>query len=149
MFRPPGFGAAGARRAMANAIAKQVESTEGELPGVVPAKSSEHTEIYTYFTKPGIQSRLMYSAEDWTMVRLTLENAGPVAVGTMQEIGPVLSGKGALLPTGREREFNLARGDRLYIVASAVNRVTVMTSPVPFLRRITLIIEKILKGFRR
>lgn len=87
-----------------------------------------HSEIYTYFTFVG-GSRLLYSAESWTKVRLRLETAGPVAVSTRQEITPVLSGKGILLPVGVIIDFNLPKGDRLFITAGAIHRVTLFTEP--------------------
>lgn len=142
-FRPPHF--ASRAQQFANAVSTQSQKQRDDLPG----QQTEHTETTTYFTKPGTESRLLLSAEEWTKVRLTLENAGPVAVGTMQEIGPVLSGKGVLLPTGREREFELAKGDRLFIVASAVNRVTVTRHPIPYLRRLVLLGESTLKSILR
>ena len=60
--------------------------------------------------------------------RLTLENAGPVAVGTMSAITPVLSGKGELLETDVPRTFYIAKGTRLYIAATGVNRVKLSRS---------------------
>ena len=87
-----------------------------------------HTNIFTYFTFVG-GSRLLYSAESWTKIRLRLETAGPVAVSTRQEITPVLSGKGILLPVGIPIDFNIPKGDRLFITAGAINRVTVFTEP--------------------
>jgi hypothetical protein len=100
-----------------------------------------HTEIYTWFTKPG-PSTLVYSAEGWVRVRVRLETAGPVSLSTRQDVVPVLSGKGALLTTDEVETFTLPKGDRLYIAAEAINRVKVFIEPVPFLERIQLDVER-------
>jgi len=152
-FRPPRFPGASAQvpraQKIANTISEKRKKAEEESGTSIPPQATQHTEMYTYFTKPSIRSSLIYSADQWVTVRLTLETAGPVAVGTLQEIGPVLSGKGTLLPTGEEREIQLAKGDRLYEVASSVNRVTVTTYPVPYLKRLVMLSERFLHLFKR
>jgi hypothetical protein len=100
-------------------------------PAIPSVKSTEtFTRIYTYFTEAG-DTRLLYSAQSWVQARLTLENAGPVSVGSDQNLVPVLSGKGILLPTNVEIEFYLSKGTRLYIAAEGVNRVKFIISPLP------------------
>jgi hypothetical protein len=89
-----------------------------------------HTEIYTYFTQIG-ESRLLYSANFWCTIKLTLETAGPVAAGTRENLVPVLSGKGVLLTTDEDEEWVLAKGDRIFITAESVNRVKVIIEPLP------------------
>lgn len=106
-----------------------------------PALQKNHTEIYTYFTEIG-GTQLLLTAQEWLRVRLTLETAGPVAVGTRQQIDPVLSGKGVLLPVGQEVEFVLPRGDRLFITAASINRVKFITEAIPWLQAITAEISK-------
>ena len=96
---------------------------------------ANHTEIYTYFTQVG-GSRLLYSSEGWIRVRMKLETAGPVAIGTRQEITPVLSGRGILLDTDGEYETVLAKGDRLFMASETVNRVKFTVEPIPFLGQI-------------
>lgn len=93
------------------------------------------TEIFTYFTTPG-ETRLLYSAPTWVKIRLTLENAGPVSVGTKQIITPVLSGRGILLLTDDEITFTLPRGNRLFIAAESVNRVKVIVEPFAWLEQL-------------
>jgi hypothetical protein len=93
------------------------------------------TEIYTYFTAPG-ETRLLYSAPTWVHCRLTLENAGPVSVGTSQVLTPVLSGRGILLLTGVEVEFTLSKGGRLFIAAEAINRVKFIVEPFAWLEQL-------------
>ena len=89
-----------------------------------------HTEISTYFTQIG-ESRLLFSANFWCTVKLTLETAGPVAAGTREDVVPVLSGKGVLLATGVEEEWVLAKGDRVFIAAESINRVKYIVEPNP------------------
>ena len=94
-----------------------------------------NTEISTYFTSRIGTSELLYSAEDWVEITLRLETAGPVAVSTRQEIVPLLSGKGVLLPVDDDFTFILPRGNRLYIAASAVNRVNFCVKPYPYINQ--------------
>ena len=115
------------------ASAKAAQATES----IKEALQAQHrTDIFTHFTKANGISELIFSAEQWTRVRLTLENAGPVAIGTREDIAPVLSGKGILLETGVEKEFDIPRGNRLYIVAGTINRVKVIYQPIPWLEQI-------------
>lgn len=94
------------------------------------------TRINTWFTAVEPSGKLWYSAEQWVRLRLTLETAGPVAVSAQQNLGPVLSGKGRLLPTGQEVEIVMGKGNRLYYASSGVNRVAVVVEPIPWLERI-------------
>lgn len=96
---------------------------------------SASTLIYTLFTKAG-ETRLVYSATTWVVCRLMLENSGPVAIGTRQQIGPALSGKGILLPTKEWVRFALAKGDRLFMVAEGINRVKFICEQVPWQEQI-------------
>lgn len=95
------------------------------------------TEVYSYFTVPSDEQELMYSAENWVRFKVTLETAGPVSIGTSEQIAPVLSGKGRLLDTGIEYEIYLARGSRIYVAAESVNRLSVTIEPVPWMEQIS------------
>lgn len=108
--------------------------------------TSTKTRINTYFSVPG-ETKLLYSAEGWIRIRLTLEDAGPVAVGTDQNLLPVLSGRGRLLPTNEEFHFTLSKGDRVYIAAEAINRVAFTVEPIPYLESIEKILTKIEGAF--
>ncbi len=99
------------------------------LPSVKPTATK--TRMYTYFTS-ATETKLLYSAEGWVKARLILETAGPVAVGMDQNITPVLSGKGILLPINVEVEFYLSKGDRIFIAAEAINRVRFIIEPTPY-----------------
>jgi hypothetical protein len=89
-----------------------------------------HTEIQTYFTKIGA-TRLLFSANFWCTVILTLETAGPVSAGTRESLTPVLGGSGVLLDTGDEQKWKLAKGDRIFITAESINRVKFIVEPLP------------------
>jgi hypothetical protein len=102
----------------------------------------QRTEAYTYFTVPDGVTHEVYSFTYWCTVKLFLETAGPVAVGLRQDIAPVLSGRGVLLPSGGpEVDLEMQNGDRLYVVAGAVNRVRLIIVP-EFLQEATEIIDK-------
>jgi len=95
-----------------------------------------NTRIFTYFTNRFGQTNLLYSADQWVRITLRLETAGPVTVGVEQELRPVLSGKGILLPVADNFTFVLPRGDRLFIAAENTNRVNVLVEPIPWLEQI-------------
>jgi hypothetical protein len=95
------------------------------------------TDIYTYFTSPNGQSELLYSGESWVRIFLFLETAGPVSVGTRESVTPVLSGKGILIPSdGRQLEFVIPKGNRIFIAAESINRVKFIVEPIPWQEQI-------------
>ena len=107
------------------------------------------TDIYTYFTRPNGQSELLYSGESWVRIFLFLETAGPVAVGTRESVTPVLSGKGILIPSdGRQIEFVLPKGNRIFIAAESINRVKFFVEPIPWLEQILFQVETGFSGLR-
>ncbi len=124
---------------------------QGAVPAPSPtiAGAELTTEIYTYFAKPPVDGQLptLYNGDrQYAQVTLTLETAGPVAVGQRQNILPVLSGKGALLETGVPLTFTIAKGTRIYVAATAINRIKVSVQPIPWLEQITGILSGIAKG---
>lgn len=108
----------------------------------IPA-GTKRTDIYTYFTVPDGVTKLLYSAEAWSRIRLTLETAGPVAVSTREDIAPVLTGKGILLDVGIEKEFDLPRGNRLYILSETINRVKFIVQPIAWQEELFTIIKTV------
>ena len=54
----------------------------------------------------------------------------------------MLSGKGALLPVDDDFTFILPRGNRLYIAATAVNRVNVCIKPYPYIAQTLNLLSK-------
>jgi len=104
-------------------------------------------QIFTYFTKatvPGQQPAILYNGDRlWTRLTLTLETAGPVAIGQSSQINPVLSGKGELLATGVPTPITLAKGNMIYIASTSVNRVKVQIEPLPWLEQITATLRQL------
>jgi len=111
----------------------------------VPADTTGNAEIKvnvrTYFTNVpvvGAETPIIYNGDrQWAKVTLTLETAGPVAVGESSQLTPVLSGKGQLLQTGVPTVFNIAKGNKLYVAATGANRISVVVEPYPWLETIT------------
>lgn len=110
------------------------DSKGGETPKQLQTYRSE---IYTYFTRANGTTELLYSAENWVKIKLTLETAGPVAIGTAASLEPVTSGRGRLLDVNEEFETFLPKGTRVYIISETVNRVSVTIEPVPWLEQIS------------
>lgn len=105
---------------------------------------TSRSDVHTYFTVIG-GTHLLYSAENNVRIRLWLEDAGPVAVGTDAQLDPVLSGRGVLLETAPAPAFEqvLSKSDRIYIAAETVNRVKVQIEPIPWLEQIDLDIARV------
>ena len=83
-------------------------------------------------------------------VRLMLETAGPVAIGTRDDVAPPLSGKGILLPGGNvEVTIVLNKGDRLYSASTALNRVRFIAEPIPWMEQVSSMIGSVLNLLRR
>ena len=126
---------------VANTMAQSNKEAQRALPdskgGEVPKQLQTYrTEVYSIFTEPTATSQLIYSAENFVVIELLLETAGPVAVGTSAQIAPVLSGKGVLLVPGVPYRRQLAKGVRFYITSETVNRVSLAIDPVPWLEQI-------------
>ena len=148
-FRRPNPRAALARAALATSAARAnagaraplgkealralPDSKGGEIPKQL---QTARADVYTYFTEAG-ETKELYSAENWVRIKLELQTAGPVAVGTSALLTPVLSGRGMLLGTNVPFEAYLPKGTRFYIAAGAVNRVNVTIEPVPWLEQIS------------
>ena len=95
------------------------------------------TDAFTYFTQASNDTQVLYTADRaWVRITLFLETAGPVAVGTKSSLQPVLAGTGVLLPTGQAFSMYLAKGNKLYVASTSVNRVKVVVEPLPWLQSI-------------
>lgn len=113
------------------------------MPSPDNGGGENRAKFYTYFTK-NQPAEVLYNGDRlWAKVTLTLETAGPVCVGDSSAISPVLSGKGMLLETGVPFTFTIAKGTRLYIAATTINRVKVEISPIPWLEQIVGILSLI------
>lgn len=100
-------------------------------------------DISTFFTQAGGETQL-YQAESWVYLNLLLLDAGPVAVGTRENIAPVLSGKGGLLVQNETFRFPVRAGQRVFITANTVGRVRVTVEPVPLGAQILKLLASIL-----
>ena len=103
-----------------------------------PQAPTFRTLMKTYLTVADGKTKLIYSTPKNTFVKasVTLLTAGPVDVGTDQNISPVLSGNGASLITNEPLDFTLSPGNRLYIVSSTVDRVRLIVEPFAYLEQI-------------
>jgi hypothetical protein len=110
-------------------------------PADTTGGSENRTFVDTYFTKApvdGEPTEIIYNGDRmWAKITLTLETAGPVAVGNSSSITPVLSGKGQLLETDVPAVFFISKGTRLYVAAAGINRVKRIVEAVPWLETIT------------
>lgn len=136
--------AASAGFAPASLSKEQARALPSSKGGVEPRQLQvSRADIKTYFTVVG-GTHLLYSAESWVRIRLTLEDAGPVAVGDAAQLDPVLSGRGVLLDTDQPQEYTLGKGMRIYIAAeNAANRVKVVVDPIPWLEQIDLDLQRV------
>ncbi len=118
-------------------------------PSDTTGTSEDRIKVNTYFTKVIPATDLLYTGDRmWAKVILTLETAGPVAIGDSTDITPVLSGKGQLLETGVPTVLDVAKGNRIYIAATSINRVKVEISPYPWLETITGLAGSLLDAIR-
>lgn len=124
-------------------IGGEVKEGKPEIPS-----TNGRTEVSTYFTKPS-GNHVLYRAEQWMRIRLMLEGAGPVAVGSRDNVAPPLSGAGILLPTNVEITFTMQKGNRMYIAATAINRVRFIIEPIPWLEQIATMIGQLVSLGRR
>lgn len=132
---------------------EQAAIEEGVAPGVTEAKpaipaATGRVEMSTYFTKPS-GSEVLYRAEGWVRLRLMLETAGPVAVGSRDSVTPVLSGAGILLPINVEITFPMTKGNRVFIAATAINRVRVIIEPIPWEEQKTTMLGQLVAQGRK
>lgn len=120
-------------------------STSSMAPS--PMGTDRTTDSFTYFTRASSATDaavILYNGDrDWAKVTLLLETAGPVVVGTRAELAPVLGGSGRLLRTDIPVELTIAKGTRIYILATAVNRVAVTIEPWPWLEQISSYVARI------
>jgi hypothetical protein len=141
---PPGYGG---QKKPVGAISKigavSTNRTVAQAPSPAVTTGSAETQAFidTYFTKVpvlGQPTEIIYNGDrQWAKVTLTLETAGPVAIGNMASITPVLSGKGQLLETDTPLTFYIAKGTKLYIAAAGINRIKRVIEAVPWLETLT------------
>lgn len=113
-------------------------------PSAENGAGENRAKFFTYFTKLGPTETLYNGDRQWASVILTLETAGPVAVGDSSSIVPVLSGKGQLLETDVPTTFTIAKGTRLYVAATGINRIKVEIAPYPWMEQIVGLITNLI-----
>lgn len=106
-------------------------------PATSQGQADSRSLAYNYFTKVGTTEILYPGQRQWVTITLTLESAGPVAVGMLANLQPITSGKGILLTTDLPLRLTIAKGTILYITSTAVSRVKVQVEPLPWLEQIT------------
>lgn len=121
-----------------------VDRTVASVPApAATGPGDNRTQVSTYLTKPRGTDILYNGDRLWAKLTLTLQTAGPVAVGQQQSLRPVLGGAGTLLTPGVPYVVTIGKGTRLYIAANTVNRVAVQVEPFPWLENITGLAGKI------
>ena len=108
-----------------------------------PPAAVGRSEISTRFTKPG-ENTFVYQAESWVYLNFTLIDAGPVDVGTRDDIAPVLSGKGGPLVQNEVFRFPISKGQRVFITANTVSRVRMVIEAPPYGEQILSLLASIL-----
>jgi hypothetical protein len=141
---PPGYGGAKKTVGVISKIAAASTDrviAQAPTPAITTGAAETATFIDTYFTKVpvvGQPTEIVYNGDRlWARVTLTLETAGPVAIGNMASITPVLSGKGQLLETDVPVAMFIAKGTKLYIAAAGINRIKRVIEGVPWLETAT------------
>lgn len=159
---PPGRGVAGV---ISGLVKQQAVSKIGPVQGITdrntakpgsqitpdPGLGNQRTQIDTYFTaapRAGEQTPQIYTGDRlWARVTLTLETAGPVAIGNSTKLQPVLGGGGILLVTNQPITLTIAKGTKVYVSSTGVNRIGRVIEPLPWLEQITgvlgLLVDKI------
>lgn len=100
----------------------------------------------TFFTKVG-GTTVIYTADRmWCKVTLTLQTAGPVAVGQFAQLDPVTSGRGQNLQPGVPTTFNVAKANNLYVAATAINAISLLVEPYPWLETLTGLLTTLTGG---
>jgi hypothetical protein len=130
-------------RAIPGNVQAHMQTVTPKTAAVAPPVAQGRSEISTYFTTPG-QNSLLYQAESWVYLNLTLIDAGPVAVGTREDLAPVLSGKGGLLVQNETFRFPVRAGQRVFLTANTVSRVRMSIEPAPYGEQILSLLASIL-----
>jgi len=148
---PPNVGPKQSARTTSKIGPVSLDPTKAQraAPADTTGDAEHRSFVDTFFTqvpKPGEDTPIVYNGDRlWAKVTLTLETAGPVVVGNQSSLAPVLSGKGQLLETDEPVVFYIAKGTRLYILSTGINRVKRVIEPVPWLETITGLLGSLMK----
>lgn len=98
---------------------------------------STQSRVYTHATLAGQTSLLKETLPDeWLEVHLILETAGPVAVGDVEDLFPIGSGRGLLLPFNQSVTFKLSPSSRIFIASATPDTISVRMNAIPGLDQI-------------
>lgn len=117
---------------------------EARVPSPDQRLGNYKTLIQTFFTKPGVETILYQANVPWARLKILLETAGPVVIGTGPGMAPINSGRGALLRTDEELEFDVAAGNKIFIFSTTANRVRLIVQPLPWQE---MILGGVVRGF--
>ena len=120
---------------------------QGATPSSNVGEGSNKSQYSTYFTQVPVSGQptpILYNGDRlWARVTLVLETAGPVAVGQSSNLSPVLGGSGIQLTTNEPLTFDIAKGTRLYILSTSINRVKFKVEPIPWLEMLAGLLSKL------
>lgn len=88
------------------------------------------TQAWTIIVTPAV-TQLIYSATEWTHVRLNLISAGIAVYGTDPNLFPLGQGKGVQIPTNRDGLIVLSPADRLYVASDTIQSVGITIEGIP------------------
>lgn len=136
-FRPPILGSPRTARPVMTEQSRSLPDVPTPQVSTRSSTTTQPSETGTIFTFANGQEQQLYTGDrSWAQVTVMLESAGPVAVAFKQNFTPVLSGKGSLLITNIPRTFICAKGSRIWIAATSINRVQVTVEPLPWLEQL-------------
>jgi hypothetical protein len=107
--------------------------------------TDNRADYYNFLTKTG-STQLLLSLPQWTKITMRLNTAGPVVVGTREQLDPVISGKGAPLVTDQEFEMLIGPNTRVYYFATGINSVTIKVEAIPWMLTIASLISDVVKA---
>lgn len=125
---------------------RNIGSVQAPSPNIAGAELT--TELSTYIAKPPIDGQLpiLYNGDrQFAEVILELQTAGPVFVGTKQQILPLGSCKGQQLFTGQQVRYQLPKGNRLWVATGSISLIAVTIQAYAWLENITGLISSIEK----
>lgn len=119
------------------------QATQAPIGSVGQGESS--LDAYDLLTQvgPNADGRppILYNGDRrWVKVTMILQTAGIVVWGPRADLSPITSGRGSQLVTNVPTIATVAKGSRIYYLASAVNRVSVQIEALPWLEEITALV---------
>jgi hypothetical protein len=113
-------------------------------PGATALTAETTSDLSTFLTTAVAngQPQVLYNGDrQQANVTLTLETAGPVTVSTRAALKT-----GHVLQTGVPTTIPVAKGNRLYVAASGINRISVDVVPVPWQEQQAGLLAQVVAG---